>query len=66
MPHTRLILDFCAHCGVLLPEGLGLEDLPRCDVCDNGVKDRGDRIQGIFSKEDFIKIDNLTSPPVIK
>ena len=52
------ILDFCAHCGSLLPESLVdfLDEDCRCDHCDNRVNERGDRIQGTFTSEEAKKM----------
>lgn len=41
-----VILDFCAWCGTLLPEGLGQEDRPCCPNCGESIKT--ERIQGWF------------------
>ncbi len=42
------ILDFCAHCGVLLPKGLGLAPAPKCPTCGTSVAERSARFQGSF------------------
>ncbi len=46
------IMSFCAECGVLLPEGLGLKDVPRCPTCGNYTKMRAARFEGTFSELD--------------
>ena len=53
---TEVILDFCAYCGVLLPEGVGLEDNLTCHNCSQPIDDRGDRCQGTFSGQDAEKM----------
>jgi hypothetical protein len=50
------ILDFCGCCGVLLEEGLGLEEEPTCSNCGVSVKDLKDRIQGSFTEEDATRL----------
>ena len=54
-----VILDFCASCGIVLPEGLGLDNDPECPICDNNEKNRRCRIQGTFSEEDAKKFSDL-------
>lgn len=52
------ILDFCRNCGVLLPEGFGLEEEPLCENCGAGVKEKSARIQGVFSTDDAEALQN--------
>ena len=54
----NVILDFCRTCGNLLDEGQGLEKEPTCLNCGDLVKDRDNRVQGVFSE---IDAERLTS-----
>lgn len=54
----EIILDFCAHCGVLCESGQGLEINPRCLNCHGPLKERKHRAQGVFSEEDAVKLQN--------
>lgn len=52
----KVILDFCAECGTLLQEGLGLEPEPKCPNCGEDVSERMFRIQGTFDKSEAEKL----------
>lgn len=58
----KWILDFCAECGVLLTEGLGIEPEPECPNCGADVAERDKRCQGEFSEEDGKKLVNSVYP----
>lgn len=46
------ILSFCGGCGILLPSGLGNEEDSSCTNCNHNVKEKSDRIEGVFAEED--------------
>ncbi len=51
------ILSFCGHCGIILPEGLGLKDNQDCPNCDLDVSKREHRPEGTFSEEDATRLE---------
>lgn len=58
MNHT---LSFCGFCGVILPEGLGLQDHSDCPNCDSDVSKREHRPEGTFSEIDATRLKEANS-----
>lgn len=57
---TTIILDFCANCGELLPDGLGVKIEATCPMCDEPVKERRQRLQAYCeSAEEAAKLREL-------
>lgn len=52
------IVDFCGHCGILLEPGAGKREDPRCTNCGGNVKERENRIQGLFEDSDAERLHN--------
>jgi len=48
----KVILSFCAGCGMLLESGKGLQPEPSCDNCGAPVKEAGERVEGEFEEKE--------------
>ncbi len=54
-----VILSFCGECGALLEPGLGLEESPTCPNCNENVKNKEDRIEGVFTEAEAKRLNKI-------
>ena len=45
-------IEFCAFCGILVPEGQPTTIHPRCENCDNDITENSHRLVGVFKDDD--------------